>query len=58
MASVQRVVEVRDFSCAEEDGKMVLRGKVNSRDEAMMCIVVARSVPGVAKVVSAVKVSA
>lgn len=55
-ASVQRLVNVQRFSCAEEDGKLILRGQVPSRDEAMMCIVVARSVPGVDSVVSEVKV--
>lgn len=54
--SVQRVVEVVNFSCVEEDGKMILRGQVPSRDEAMMCIVVARSVPGVETVSSEIKV--
>ena len=58
LASVCRVVEIEDFSCTEEDGKLILRGQVGSRDEAMMCIVVARSVPGVETVVSEVKVVA
>ena len=56
-SSVQRVVNVRNFSCNAEDGKLILRGQVESRDEAVMCIVVARSVPGVETVVSEVKVT-
>ena len=56
VASVHRVVEIKDFSCTEEEGKLVLRGQVGSRDEAMMCIVVARSVPGVESVVNELKV--
>lgn len=56
-SSIQRVVEIRDFSCSEEDGKAILRGQVASRDEALMCAVIARLVPGIATVVSEVKVS-
>ena len=56
-SSVQRVVNVRNFSCIAQDGKLILRGQVESRDEAVMCIVVARSVPGVETVVSEVKVT-
>ncbi|MCA9140384.1 MAG: BON domain-containing protein [Planctomycetales bacterium] len=55
--SVQRLVEVVNFSCSEEGGKLILRGQVPSRDEAMMCIVVARSVPGVETVASEIKVA-
>ena len=55
-ASVERVVQIRDFSCVIDDEKLILRGNVQSRDDAMMCIVVARSVPGVEKVVSEIKV--
>ncbi len=55
-ASVRRVVEVHDFSCSIDDGKLTLRGQVDSRDDATMCVVVARSVPGVESVVSEIKV--
>nr|WP_161501346.1 BON domain-containing protein [Rhodopirellula sp. SM50] len=55
-ASIQRVVEVHDFSCSVEDGKLILRGQVESRDDALMCVVVARSVPGVETIVSDIKV--
>ncbi|QDV45411.1 BON domain protein [Stieleria neptunia] len=53
---MQRVVEVHDFSCSIDDGTVTLRGQVESRDDAMMCIVVARSVPGVESIVSDIKV--
>lgn len=56
-SSIARVVDVRDFSCSEEGGKAILRGQVSSRDDALMCSVIARLVPGVASVVSEVKVS-
>lgn len=56
-ASIARVAKVENFSCVEEEGKYVLRGEVQSRDEALMCTVVARIVPGVETVVSKVKVT-
>lgn len=55
-SSISRVVDIKEFSCAEEDGKLTIRGQVPSRDDAMMCVVVARSIPGVSQVVSEVKV--
>lgn len=55
-ASIKRVVPIENFSCMEEDGKFVLYGEVHSRDEALMCTVVARIVPGVESVVSKIKV--
>ncbi|MCO8122159.1 BON domain-containing protein [Stieleria sp. TO1_6] len=57
-ASIQRVVDVQNFSCSVEDGKTIIRGQVRSRDEALMCSVIARLVPGVESVVSEVKVVA
>ena len=55
-ASVQRVVDIQDFSCSIEDGKLTLRGQVETRDDALMCTVVSRSVPGVESVVNDIKV--
>lgn len=55
-ASIHRVVEIENFSCVEEGEKLIIRGHVHSRDEALMCSVVARLVPGVHSVVSQVKV--
>ncbi|WP_390895555.1 BON domain-containing protein [Stieleria tagensis] len=49
---------MQNFSCSVEDGKTIIRGQVRSRDEALMCSVIARLVPGVESVVSEVKVVA
>ncbi|MEO1617761.1 MAG: hypothetical protein AAFV88_18055 [Planctomycetota bacterium] len=48
--SITRVVNVSDFKCSEVDGLFVLEGQVQTRDEAEMCALVARLVPGVGKV--------
>ena len=55
--SVSRVVYIRGFSCNEENGKLVLRGEATTRDDAIMCLAVARSVPGASSVVNRVKVA-
>ncbi|WP_182867567.1 BON domain-containing protein [Rhodopirellula sp. JC639] len=55
-ASVERVVEVKGFSCSVEDGKLTLRGQVATRDDALLCAVVARSVPGGESVVNEITV--
>ncbi|MEL7337830.1 MAG: hypothetical protein AAFN70_16670, partial [Planctomycetota bacterium] len=55
-ASVRRVVAVRDLSCDQQDDKWVLRGRVSSRDEALVASIAARTVPGAGVVASEVKV--
>lgn len=57
-ASIQRVADVQGLTCVQEEGKVVLRGQVGTREEALMCTVVARLVPGVTTVVSEIKVVA
>lgn len=39
-----------------EDDKLVIRGQVSTRDEAMMCAVVARLIPGVGTFVNNIRV--
>ena len=46
LSSVSRVVDISDFSCAPEGEKTVIRGSVESRDDATMCGAIARLVPG------------
>lgn len=45
-SSISRIVAVDNFSCEVIDGKTVVSGTVESRDEARMCSTVARLVPG------------
>lgn len=55
-SSIARVAEIRGFSCLMEDDKLVIRGQVSTRDEAMMCAVVARLIPGVGTFVNNIRV--
>ena len=55
-ASVLRVADVRGLRCIAHDGRFVLSGEVNTRDEAMMCGVVARLVPGAGAVINDIRV--
>ena len=55
-ASIDRVVKVEGLTCTCLDGKFVIGGTVKSRDDALMCSVVARVIPGVEAIVSEVKV--
>ncbi len=56
-ASVSRVVKVDGLCCDQDDEKLLLRGSVASKDDAMMCIVVARSVPGASHIINKIKVA-
>ena len=55
-ASLRRAVDIRNYACIEHDGKTVLRGNVKTRDEAFMCRVIAKMVPGVSNLVMEVQV--
>ncbi len=55
-SSITRVVDVRNFQCVWEGDRYVLRGEVASRQEMMMCGVVARLIPGVGRVMNRIKV--
>ncbi len=56
-SSITRVAKVRNFQCVWEVDRYILRGDVVSRQEAMMCGVVARLIPGVGPVVNQIKVT-
>ena len=56
-SSLRRIAEIRDFSCLDEGDKTVLRGQVTDRDEALMCAIVARTIPGVHAIVSELRVT-
>ena len=55
-SSVDRVVEITNFSCDVEDGKTIIRGDVESRDEATLCNTIARLVPGSANLIVELRV--
>ena len=55
-SSIDRVVTIQNFSCTDHNGKTIVRGSVDSREEATMCNVVARLVPGMDDVVVEVSV--
>jgi hypothetical protein len=56
-SSITRVADVRNFRCVWEVDRYVLRGEVVSRQEAMICGVVARVIPGVGPVANRIKVT-
>ena len=49
-ASVLRVVDVANFDLLIQDELFVLPGVVRSKEEAELCAVVARLIPGIGKV--------
>ncbi|MEL6109145.1 MAG: hypothetical protein AAFU85_24320 [Planctomycetota bacterium] len=56
-ASVSRIVAVDNFSCEVIDGKTVVSGTVESRDEATLLGTVARLVPGGSQLVIKINVA-
>jgi hypothetical protein len=55
MASIRRVAEVQDLTCQIEEGRLLLRGTAETQDEAVLCGVVARLVPGVGEVINEIE---
>ncbi|MEM6469395.1 MAG: BON domain-containing protein [Planctomycetota bacterium] len=56
-ASIARVVDVTNLDLVVQDGVYILSGRVSTREDAEMCAVIARRIPGIGKVKNRISIS-